>query len=409
MKKILLLIIFVMISFGNLALASENNTITPDSNFYFLKKITENVQEFFTFNSEAKAKLQTTFINERINEIKSILNKENNVGLEEVKERLQKNLKKASDIVNNQKDKGNDVSNLAKELDSQLEKSNQILEEVFNNHINNIENKEGIIIEKINSEKNENEINNLINSLNTIKEEKTNIKDFYNESKDIIKQKIDLISEEMDSKLKAEKIIEGVEKDKEEVLEKNLEENILLKFNNIINQAKSAFNNGQFEEAKGIANQIEKGITNIKNSVIKLEEAEKEESTLKTLPVKNNPIIEEKIQRIEEQVKEAKENLSEERVQSIIKNVESSITLNGIIGSFTSNGQPDILKNKFMSLCSKYGESFGLEDNCDCFFDYVMENYSLEEMINLYFKYSKNQEITEELKLILKDALTECL
>ncbi|MCR4342433.1 MAG: DUF5667 domain-containing protein, partial [Patescibacteria group bacterium] len=39
--------------------------ITPESSFYFLDRLGENLRQFFTFNPEAKAKLQIEFAGER--------------------------------------------------------------------------------------------------------------------------------------------------------------------------------------------------------------------------------------------------------------------------------------------------------------------------------------------------------
>lgn len=47
--------------------------LTPESSFYFLDRLGENLRHFFTFNPEAKARLQISFAAERIAEIIVIL------------------------------------------------------------------------------------------------------------------------------------------------------------------------------------------------------------------------------------------------------------------------------------------------------------------------------------------------
>src|SRR3989344_6071549 len=93
--------------------------LTPESPFYFLDTIGETFQEFFTFNSESKARLQITFAAERVAEIKVILETKGveAKGLAIAKARLKKHLDSAAEIVAKQKDKGKDMSNLLKETD----------------------------------------------------------------------------------------------------------------------------------------------------------------------------------------------------------------------------------------------------------------------------------------------------
>ena len=97
--------------------------ITPDSFFYFLDSFLESLQEFFTFNPEGKAHLQITFAAERIAEIKVLLERKGveAKGLDIAQSKLRAHLAKAVDIISDQKAKGKDVSNLAKELDDKFD------------------------------------------------------------------------------------------------------------------------------------------------------------------------------------------------------------------------------------------------------------------------------------------------
>jgi len=52
--------------------------ILPDSPFYFLKELGRNIQSFFTFNSLAKAKLQEKFSNEKLIELKTLIEQNQN-------------------------------------------------------------------------------------------------------------------------------------------------------------------------------------------------------------------------------------------------------------------------------------------------------------------------------------------
>lgn len=120
MKK-LFICLFVFLPV--LALAQANLDLpkagfTPESNFYFLDKLGETLREFFTFNKEAKARLQITFAAERIAEIKVILETKGveAKGLEVAQSRLQAHIAKAANIVEKEKQKGRDISKLAGEI-----------------------------------------------------------------------------------------------------------------------------------------------------------------------------------------------------------------------------------------------------------------------------------------------------
>ena len=76
MKKYILIFSAVLLLTPFSALAQTTLPgagLTPESSFYFFDRIGEALQEFFTFNPEAKARLQITFAAERVAEIKIIL------------------------------------------------------------------------------------------------------------------------------------------------------------------------------------------------------------------------------------------------------------------------------------------------------------------------------------------------
>ncbi len=107
--------------------------ITPESSFYFLDRLGENLRQFFTFNPEAKAKLQIEFAGERIAEIKIMVEKKgiNAKGLAIAESLLQANVAYAAEIVSEEKISGKDVSALAKTLDDEFDARNKLLEQAF--------------------------------------------------------------------------------------------------------------------------------------------------------------------------------------------------------------------------------------------------------------------------------------
>ncbi|MFC1962942.1 hypothetical protein ACFLWB_02980 [Chloroflexota bacterium] len=108
--------------------------ISPDSPFYFLDMFGEFLQEFFTFNSEAKVKLQLAFAAERIAEMKEILETKGTEtkGLKEARARLETHAAKATDITEKEKGKGKDISAQAGEIVDNFHWQRKAIKQVFN-------------------------------------------------------------------------------------------------------------------------------------------------------------------------------------------------------------------------------------------------------------------------------------
>jgi len=107
--------------------------LTPESSFYFLDRLGENLRQFFTFNPEAKAKLQIEFAGERIAEIKIMVEKKgvNAKVLAIAESLLQANVAYAAEIVSEEKISGKDVSALAKTLNDKFDARDKLLEQTF--------------------------------------------------------------------------------------------------------------------------------------------------------------------------------------------------------------------------------------------------------------------------------------
>jgi len=94
-----------------------------------------------TFNTEAKAKLQAERALERIAEVKAMLAAQevNPKGLNVALDKLQANIAKAAEIVQKEQQRGKDVSNLAKELDTNFEIRERLLKQTLNEKEDQIE------------------------------------------------------------------------------------------------------------------------------------------------------------------------------------------------------------------------------------------------------------------------------
>ncbi len=107
--------------------------LTPESTFYFLDRLGENLREFFSFNPEAKAKLQIEFAGERIAEIKVLVETKGpeTKGVERARTLLIGNVAHAAEIMQEIKSSGREVSALAKELDDEFDRQEQLLVQTF--------------------------------------------------------------------------------------------------------------------------------------------------------------------------------------------------------------------------------------------------------------------------------------
>lgn len=107
--------------------------LTPESSFYFLDRLGENLRQFFTFNPEAKAKLQIEFAGERIAEIKVMVEKKgvHAKGLAIAESLLQANVAYVAEIVSEEKTSGKDVAALAKTLNDEFDARDKLLEQTF--------------------------------------------------------------------------------------------------------------------------------------------------------------------------------------------------------------------------------------------------------------------------------------
>lgn len=270
-----------------------NAGLTPESPFYFLDRLGEALQEFFTFNPEGKARLQVTFAAERIAEIKIILETKGveAKGLEVAQSRLQAHLANATTIVVEQKSKGKDVSTLAEDLDNELETSKSVLANSFKAEKRALETKEDELETQLkvarragDTAKEEalaQELGQTKAQLELLELKEEDIED----ELEIEEEKLD---EEMEAQEKAGKAIREAEEEKQEVVEEATEEgielpaNALTEFDSVLAQAKSALVAGNFVEAKNLAKQAEKSLDQLEKTIEELEnKQEKQEEQAK--------------------------------------------------------------------------------------------------------------------------------
>ena len=308
-KSIFISILFIpVLAFAHEPVALPNAGFTPESAFYFVDKLDEALREFFTFNPDAKAHLQIDFAAERIAEIKIILETKgvNAKGLEVAQSRLQEHLGNAAEIVVKQKNKGKNVSELAKSISDDFDANKEALRRAFKDQERALEAKEDELKAKIREARRAGDtaqVEALVKELGEIKAQKELLELKEEEQEEALEQEEEKIEREMDKKEDAEKAIKEAEEEKQELLgvvvmdgnggddmtgivvmdgsgSDDLSQ-IFTKFDRLLAQAKELFAKENYVGAKQLAKQAEKSLDAVEDAIEDLEEAKEEEKELK--------------------------------------------------------------------------------------------------------------------------------
>ena len=226
-KSILISLLFIpVLAFAHESVALPNAGLpaeglpkaglTPESAFYFVDKIGEALREFFTFNPEGKAHLQIDFAAERIAEIKIILETKgvNAKGLEVAQSRLQENIAKAAGIVESEKSKGKDVSELAKSISGDFDANKEALKQALKDQEHSLEAKEDELKAKIREARqvgDATQVEALVKELGEIKAQKELLELKEEEQEEALEQEEEKIEREMDKKEDAQKALKEAE------------------------------------------------------------------------------------------------------------------------------------------------------------------------------------------------------
>lgn len=288
--------------------------ITPDSIFYFLDRLGESLQEFFTFSPEGKARLQITFAAERIAEIKIVLETKGveAKGLDVAQSQLQAHLARAASIVENQKAKGEDVSNLARELEENFEEPKSALIQTFKEQERALETKEDELKAQLKAAHRRGDVSQEEAIAAQLGQVKGQLELLELREEDIereLEAEEERIEEEMEAKYKAEEAIAEAEEELGELQKEVAEEGVeipieaLAEFNSFLSQAKNAFEAGNFKEAKLYAKEAEESLEKVEEVI---------EKTIEELEETKEKEKEEK-EKLEEQQREKEEKLKEEK------------------------------------------------------------------------------------------------
>lgn len=283
-KAIILSLLFVpFLAFAQNEQTLPSAGLTPENPFYFVDKLGEALQEFFTFSQEGKAHLQIAFAAERIAEIKIVLETKGveAEGLAVAEARLQKHLGDAAEIVVKEKGKGKDVSKLAKELDDNYNETKSALKASFDEQEEMLETQEDELKRALREAYQAGDTPQaevIAEELGQVKAQLELLELKEEELEDELEAEEEKLEEEMEDGDEAEGEIKEALEEKQEVIDEAAKDGVTLpvsaffQFNNLISQAQNAFDAGDYKEAENLAEQADEVLEDIEETVEKLEE-----------------------------------------------------------------------------------------------------------------------------------------
>lgn len=102
--------------------------ILPDSPFFFLDQIKQATRLFFAFSPQDKAKVHNAIAGERLAELRLMLARQNNAGIEKALFGVSKNLEKAAENIVNAQLKGKNVSEIARSINLDIKRRQELLD-----------------------------------------------------------------------------------------------------------------------------------------------------------------------------------------------------------------------------------------------------------------------------------------
>lgn len=102
----------------------------PDSHFFFLDEMKQNIRLLLSFGPEEKAKTYQSIASERFAELRYMLARNNHEGITKDLQGIAYNMQKAADEVGNAQFNGNDTKKLAKDLNDDIKSKQKVLDQL---------------------------------------------------------------------------------------------------------------------------------------------------------------------------------------------------------------------------------------------------------------------------------------
>lgn len=135
LAPLVILVVIAVIGVSGAATVAVSQDSVPGDGLYPVKELTENIRLATALNPENKASLQVALAAERVEEIKVMVETKgiDAQGLEVAQARLESHAAKAAEIVEQEKQKGKDVSKLAGEIVDNFHLQRKAARAVFEN------------------------------------------------------------------------------------------------------------------------------------------------------------------------------------------------------------------------------------------------------------------------------------
>lgn len=282
--KIVLLALFVapLISSahgGGAALPKAG--ITPDSILFVFDRFGEEVREFFTFGSEAKARLHVALAGERIAEIKVIFEEKgiDAPGIEKAEVRLKAHFADAAAAIEESDE--DEAKELARELRQEMDEEREALKAVFKERMTDIKTRIQALkaeIEAAEKRGDEEASTKLRAELEALKAEKEALDEKEDEHDEALEEEMEKVERQLEDKEEAARAISEAEEEMAEIRAEAATEGVIIaeaefaKFDRMLAQAKELFERGNYQGAEQLAEQAEESVENLLDDAEMMEE-----------------------------------------------------------------------------------------------------------------------------------------
>ncbi|HBB43794.1 MAG: hypothetical protein UW27_C0002G0070 [Parcubacteria group bacterium GW2011_GWA1_44_13] len=281
----------------------SNPGFLPGDFFYFLDRWTEALNMALTFNNEKKARKHLENAKERAAEMGEVL-KNPEAKLDDVKstkDDLDTEIGDATSLVKGEKDKGNDVSKLAHELDDELDSIREALKDIFKEHRNESSRAETEIRAKLAAlAPGDPQIPGLTQALASIMKEKNDTDKEDGDLDGDLEDDQDLLDDGMGKENSAQKHIDEAVRLKArlDAMAGELPASVVAAYQDLLAKAKAADARGDFETAKDLSKQAKKVLEKIQDAV------EEADNAMKDSDSDNDEEVDESdVNKLEEEIK----------------------------------------------------------------------------------------------------------
>lgn len=247
-----------------------NPGLLPDDFLYFLDRWSEALNMAITFNKEKKARKHLEYAKERVAEMGEVL-KDSTAKLEDIadaKADFDERVQEAALLVKEEKDKGSDVKNLARELDDELDSIAGSLKDIFKEHKNESSRAESEIRAKLASlAPGDPQIQGLTQALESIMKEKNDADKEDGDVDSDLDDEAELFEEGMGKEVSAQKHIDEAIRLKAHIdsLGGQLSAIVVASYQDLLSKAQAADVRGDFEAAKELSKQAIKVLERAKD------------------------------------------------------------------------------------------------------------------------------------------------